>query len=79
MEGQPDAGTAGRGTRRAAAVRTPAGLGAGPRVAPAANAVGRQKPRGLLDKAEVLRADEVKALWTEPGPVRGTAGGAGGP
>lgn len=72
-------GTAGTGRRCAAAGEMPAGSGAGPRAAAAANAAGRRKPRGPPGKASVLLVDEVKALWKEPGPARGTAGGAGEP
>lgn len=63
----------------AAVGETPAGPGAGRRVAAAANVAGRRKLRGLLGKAWVLLVDEVKALWKELGPVKGTAGGAGEP
>lgn len=77
--GRPGAGTAGKGTRRAAAARRPAGPAAAPKAAPAAGVAGPQRPRGLRGKAWALRADEVKALWQGPGPARGSAGGAGGP
>lgn len=67
------------GRRCVAAGEMPAGSGAGQRAAAVANVVGRRKPCDLLGKALVLLVDEVKVLWKEPGPARGTAGAAGEP